>query len=127
MISTWRFPFGEPVRKVVQADRGPKKVFVLGVYASAVHARWIGLNGKQMVAALAVASEPCIFWTGDGAEGIIEKIQIPGKLGKLVPANRRFNGPSGIALDEKILGPLDLERRDAWLCDLVPHSCVNPS
>ena len=34
------FPFGETVHPLVQQDRGPKKVFVLGVYASAVHARW---------------------------------------------------------------------------------------
>lgn len=33
------YPFGEEVHKVVQQDRSPKKVFVLGVYASAVHAR----------------------------------------------------------------------------------------
>ena len=28
------FPFGEQVHDVVQQDRSPKKVFVLGVYAS---------------------------------------------------------------------------------------------
>ena len=27
------FPFGEPLRPVVQLDRGPKDVFVLGVYS----------------------------------------------------------------------------------------------
>lgn len=45
------FPFGEPLKKVQQQDRSPKKVFVLGVYASAVHARWIDKDGKQKVAA----------------------------------------------------------------------------
>ena len=35
------FPFGQPVQKVVQTDRRPKSVLVLGVYASAVHARWV--------------------------------------------------------------------------------------
>lgn len=34
------YPFGETVRRLVQQDRTPKHVFVLGVYASAVHARW---------------------------------------------------------------------------------------
>ena len=34
------FPFGETVKPLAQLDRTPKKVFVLGVYASAVHARW---------------------------------------------------------------------------------------
>ena len=34
------FPFGELVRVVQQQDCRPKKAFVLGVYASAVHACW---------------------------------------------------------------------------------------
>ena len=34
------FPFGQKLHPLVQEDRTPKKVFVLGVYASAVHARW---------------------------------------------------------------------------------------
>ena len=54
-----KFPFGEEVRKVEQKDRSPKQVFILGVYASAVHARWVNVNGKTVVRALAVASEPC--------------------------------------------------------------------
>ena len=35
------FPFGQPLKPVQQLNRSPKKAFVLGVYASAVHARWI--------------------------------------------------------------------------------------
>jgi len=120
------FPFGQPVQKVIQNDRTPKQVFVLGVYASAVHAQWVNANGKTLIKALAVASEPCIFWRGEHAEEIINNISIPPHAGKLLPAEKKFNGPSGIALDEKFLNPLGLERKDAWLCDLVPHSCVNP-
>jgi hypothetical protein len=63
-------PFGQPVCEVLQSDRDPKDVFVLGVYASAVHARWIDAAGKTVVKALAVASEPYIFWRGDNAESI---------------------------------------------------------
>lgn len=37
---SYYYPFGETVYPLVQQDRTPKKVFVLGVYASAVHARW---------------------------------------------------------------------------------------
>lgn len=121
------FPFGQLLKTVEQTDRAPKKVFVLGVYASAVHARWIGTDGKDVVKALAVASEPCIFWRGDGAEGIINQITVPPALGKLTPADEQFNGPSGIALDDLFLTPLGYRREDAWLCDLVPHSCLNPS
>ena len=121
------FPFGQPVKEVLQDDRSPKRIFVLGVYASAVHARWIGTNQKTIVKALAVASEPYIFWRGDNVNEIIEQINIPSALGKLVTANKQYNGPSGIALDDLILKPLGINRENAWLCDLVPHSCVNPS
>jgi uracil-DNA glycosylase len=108
-------------------DRTPKKVFVLGVYASAVHARWIGPDGNDVVKALAVASEPCIFWQGDKGEAqqIIQQIRIPQAIGRLLPADEQFNGPSGRALDRFVLEPLGLTRADVWLCDLVPHSCMN--
>lgn len=121
------FPFGQPVLDVVQKDRSTKKVFILGVYASAVHARWVNINGETLVNALAVASEPTIFWRGEHADSIIANILIPKKLGILLPARQDFNGPSGIALDNLILNPMGLDRQDAWLCDLVPHSCVNGS
>jgi hypothetical protein len=42
------FPFGEPLRVVAQQDRTPKKVFVLGVYASAVHAKWVFPEGRPL-------------------------------------------------------------------------------
>ena len=77
--------------------------------------------------ALAVASEPYIFWRGEGADVIIGRIAVPSEVGRLVPADPRLNGPSGIALDEKFLQPLSLTRDQAWLCDLVPHSCANAS
>jgi uracil-DNA glycosylase len=123
----YNFPFGEPVQTVEQTDRTPKQIFVLGVYASAVHARWLDTNGKQVITALAVASEPYIFWHGNNAAQIIQQIQIPTALGKLAPAASNLNGPSGKVLDDLFLAPLTLSRDDAWLCDLVPHSCLNPN
>ena len=94
------FPFGEELKKVEQKEKKPKEVFVLGVYASAVHAKWIDKDGKQKVSALAVASEPDIFWTGEKAAEIISSIPIPKELGKLVvPSDKRLNGPSGNVLD----------------------------
>lgn len=124
--SVGTFPFGQPVRRLVQQDRSPKRVFVLGVYASAVHARWVGPDGRQKVAALAVASEPVIFWNGSAADEIVNTIKIPSPAGKLVAAGTNLNGPSGRALDNDILKPLGVTRKDAWLCDLVPHACRNP-
>jgi uracil-DNA glycosylase len=121
------FPFGQPVMVVMQQDCRPKPVFVLGVYASAVHARWRSATGKVKVKALAVASEPEIFWRGEHAAEIIGKIGVPAGMGSLEPAAAMFNGPSGLALDDYFLSPLGLSRADAWLCDLLPHSCVNPA
>ena len=122
----YHFPFGQVLKKVEQYNKSPKKAFVLGVYASAVHARWVGKNGKQLVNALAVASEPEIFWRGENAEQIISLIHIPEELGKLtLPSNKKLNGPSGRALDKLFLNPLGLNRDNTWLCDLLPESRVN--
>ncbi|MES2644269.1 MAG: uracil-DNA glycosylase family protein [Myxococcota bacterium] len=121
------FPFGRPVIPVLQADRAPKRVFVLGVYASAVHAQWRGPDERVRVRALAVASEPSIFWRGEDVARIVAEIEVPARFGRLEPAAPQFNGPSGVALDDCFLEPLGLARADAWLCDLVPYSCVNPA
>jgi len=125
MKSLGTFPFGQPIHPVLQKDRSSKKVFVLGVYASAVHAKWLDPDGKIKIRALAVASEPEIFWRGQGVDKIIAGIDVPAEAGRLVPADAKLNGPSGVALDERFLAPLGLTRKDAWLCDLVPHSCRN--
>ncbi|HEU5002355.1 MAG TPA: hypothetical protein VFW71_06195 [Actinomycetota bacterium] len=121
------FPFGQPVRRVEQADRSPKRAFVLGVYASAVHARWTR-EGRQLVSALAVASEPTMFWQGDRAEAeaVIASVDVPPGCGSLESAGDRFNGPSGRALDDRYLTPLGLRRPDVWLCDLLPEARANP-
>jgi len=124
----FQYPFGEIVHPLIQQDRTPKKVFILGVYASAVHARW--KKGNEIICqALAVASEPRIFWDGDPIEAaeIISKIAIPKELGTLEPAGRHLNGPSAKVLDEHILEPLGFTRKDAWLCDLLPETRLNPS
>lgn len=127
---TYQFPFGQIVRPLRQEDRTPKKVFVLGVYASAVHARWTKPGEKHPIcAALAVASEPRIFWDGniDEAREIISKIKIPKELGTLEPAGSNLNGPSAKVLDNNILAPLGFTRKDAWLCDLLPETRINDS
>ena len=81
------FPFGQELYPLVQEDKSPKKVFVLGVYASAIHARW-KKDGKVICQALAVASEPRIFWDGniEEAKRIIADVNIPKELGVLEPA-----------------------------------------
>ena len=123
---TYLFPFGQELHPLVQEDTSPKKVFVLGVYASAVHARWVR-EGRIICQALAVASEPRIFWDGDPHEArrIIDGIRIPPALGTLEPASRQLNGPSAKALDEHILAPLGYTQQDAWLCDCLPETRLN--
>ena len=126
MINEYYFPFGQKLLQVKQLDRSPKKAFVLGVYASAVHARWLDKKGKQIVSALAVASEPEIFWEGENADQIISKMIIPNELGELTtPNNRNLNGPSGRALVDLYLKPLKLEKNNTWLCDILPESRMN--
>lgn len=122
------FPFGQVLHPLVQEDTSPKKVFVLGVYASAVHARW-KKDGKIICQALAVASEPRIFWDGDPEEAkrIVAEVAIPAELGTLEPAGRQLNGPSAKVLDENILAPLGYTRKDAWLCDCLPETRINSS
>lgn len=119
------FPFGQPVRRVIQADRTPKRVFVLGVYSSAVHARWRDADGRPLVRVLGVASEPYVFWRGEGVDDILSVIDVPRRAGWLEPAPHDLNGPSGRSIDEDFLQPLGLRRAEAWLCNLVPHSCMN--
>jgi hypothetical protein len=122
-----QFPFGKPLLRVLQVPNPSARVFVVGVYSSAVHARWIGPDGRQLVQALAVASEPSIFWRGEGAPEIIKTIDVPSTAGRLEVPSERFNGPSGISLDQHYLAPLGLSRSDAWLCDLLPESRMNPN
>jgi hypothetical protein len=122
---TGAYPFGSKLRPLVQMDRSPKRIFILGVYASAVHAQWIGPDGRMLVRALAVASEPVIFWNGAGADGILRGLSVPAAAGRLEPADPKFNGPSGRSIDDDFLAPLGVTRKDTWLCDLVPHTCLN--
>ena len=124
---SYLFPFGQEVHALRQEDQTPKKIFVLGVYASAVHARW-KRDGKVICQAMAVASEPRIFWDGnvEEAKEIISKVKIPAELGILEPANQNLNGPSAKVLDNDILAPLGFTRDDAWLCDLLPETRINP-
>jgi len=115
------FPFGELLLPVVQQDPGPKDVFVLGAYAGVVLAQWRDADGRTVFRTLPVAREPCPLWNGDGAAAIVGRIPIPPEAGSLAPAEGRFNGATGRALDDLFLGPLGLDRSRAWLCTLVPY------
>jgi len=70
---------------LTQAPLKNPRVFVLGVYASAVCERWLNPHGSTRVVALAVASEPHIFCRGEGKAEIIASIQVPAEADRLVP------------------------------------------
>lgn len=94
-----------------------------------MHARWVGADERVRVKALAVASEPEMFWAGGGAKPVIEAIPVPAPLGRLtepVTPNLSLNGPSGQSLNEEYLDALGLCRGDVWLCHVYPYACMNP-
>jgi len=126
VIEIGTFPFGGTIERVVQVDRGPKRAFVLGIYASAVFARWLAEDGSTLVSAAAVASEPEPFWRGENAQEIVASVPLPPGAGRLEVAGDNLNGATGIALDALFLAPLGLERFETWMCDLVPYSCKTP-
>jgi uracil-DNA glycosylase len=123
------FPFGNPVKKVEQKDRIPKKVFVLGVHSSAINVRWITHDEKTFVMALAIDNEPDIYWRGSPAyiNRIINRLNFPEELGSLTPAHKDLNGAEGRALDYNLLEPLGLERKHTWLSNLIPFAIANKS
>jgi len=116
----YALPFGEQVRLVRQhPGKAGHEAFVLGVHASAVRAEWRDPDGKLRCQALAVASEPEIFWRGDRASEIPARIDAAGHGSR--PAGNGRNGPSGRHPNERYLKPPALARWDVRLCDLVPQ------
>lgn len=123
---THQFPFGRRhAATPPQRPSGKAEVFVVGVYASAVHAAWYGPEGGRLCQALAVAPEPWSFWDGEDAEERLQDIiaAMPLEAGRLVPARPQFNGPTGRALKEHYLEPLG--NPSSWITDLHPGYYVS--
>lgn len=125
MVAAFTFPFGRPVLPVVPAADDQRRVFVLGVYPSAVHAKWVGADGKQAIRAVAVDNEPEPFWTGADAAERVDAVsaELPDGAGHLEVAEQ--NGPSGSALAERYLAPLRLNADDCWITDLENRWLAN--
>ena len=121
------FPFGEEVRILNQKDRSPKKFFVIGSYASAVHASWFDMSGKMISRALAVANEPEILWTGNSFEAmsIINRVNCPPDAGILSDPGKRMNGGVGRLFYLEVLKPLNILRSDVWFTLLIPFIVAN--
>jgi hypothetical protein len=123
-----RFPFGTPIQAVTWQHPGPKPVMIIGVYPSAVHARWVDVDGRTRIRAVAVANEPEPFWTGQDAENRIATVAatVPTVVGRLVAAPRH-NGPSGLALDRSVLAPHGLDPGRIRIADVDNRYMANPA
>jgi hypothetical protein len=104
-----------------------KEVFVLGVYASAVHARWTAMEDCLQRAGGGERAAHLLGWQRRRGLAYPQRHKNPEGVGELVLPMASLNGPSAKALDERILAPLGLTRQDAWLCDLLPESRLNPN
>ena len=106
----------------------PARAFIVGVYPSAIHARWVANSGRFKCSALAVAPEPHSFWDGADAEERIASVAagLPPAAGRLTSAGRGINGPSGRVLREAYLDPLSLDVRTCWVTDLHDSYYLSP-
>jgi len=121
------FPFGRPAVAAAPAPR-PAPLFILGAYPSALHIHWIPPAPHRPVGALAVDVEPHAFWNGADEEERVEawkqRVGWVEDWGLPRPAGR-LNGSSGAWVDTNVLGPLGLQRGDAWITDCLPHYCAS--
>jgi uracil-DNA glycosylase len=117
-----RFLFGQPVLPARPAADGPRRLFVLGAYPSALHVRWFGPDGSCLIQAVAVDNEPEPFWTGsDEAERIerwLESVAFRAEWGCVRPCGG-LNGPSGDWVQANVLDALGVARDEAWITDCL--------
>lgn len=122
MIAPHRFPFGRPVAPCPPSADGPRPVFVLGAYPSALHVRWTPPRPYRAVTALAVDNEPTPFWDGADQEARIESwksaVRWAAAWGAVAPVGA-LNGPSGAWVADRVLRPLGVARGEAWITDCL--------
>ena len=117
-----RFLFGKPVTATKPIADGPRWLFVLGAYPSALHVRWFGPEGDLLIQAVAVDNEPEPFWTGDDQRDRIDSwldtVSFRDDWGRVEPCGN-LNGPSGEWLQSQVLDQLHVARHDAWITDCL--------
>lgn len=118
-----RFPFGAEVRSVSRNPDGPRPVFVLGAYPSALHVQWDPPSGASLkpIKALAVDNEPEPFWDGRDEEDRVAAWaaeHFDASHGRIRPAGR-LNGSSGRWVQDLVLEPLAATMADVWLTDCL--------
>jgi hypothetical protein len=101
---------------------GPREVFVLGAYPSALHVRWHVPGAARPIQAVAVDDEPEPFWTGHDEKARVEQwirdASLPPEWGRVAPCGA-LNGSSGAWVDEQVLRPLGADRARAWITDCL--------
>lgn len=118
------FPFDCPVRSCTRIASGPRRLFILGAYPSALHVRWRLPRGTEprVVRALAVDNEPEPFWAGDDGAERVDKWREDRNWreawGAVEPAGR-LNGSSGRWVEDNVLTRFNLDRTDAWITDCL--------
>lgn len=117
-----RFLFGRPVLKMRPVAKGPRRLFILGAYPSALHVGWNPPGSAKPIRAVAVDNEPEPFWTGERELGFIEEwkrvIGFRDEWGS-VSGCGKLNGSSGSWVEKKVLAPLDVRRSSAWITDCL--------
>ena len=116
------YPFGRNVTPRNASAGGPRELFVLGAYRSALHVRWQPPGGKA-VAALPVDDEPEPFWTGhDAADRIavwLDWLLPDPATDGVFTVVRNLNGPSGAWVESNLLAPLNHARATSWITDCL--------
>lgn len=122
--SPFVFPFGRRANPTRPIADGPRDVFVLGAYPSALHVHWKPppSSHKRGITALAVDAEPEPFWDGRDAARLVdlwkEQVDFSEETdGTATPAVA--NGDSGRALDGSYLEPMGLDRSACWITDCL--------
>jgi hypothetical protein len=122
VMTSFVFPFGAPVSACRPSADGPRRVFVLGAYPSALHVAWTPPRPHRRIAAIAVDNEPEPFWTGADQVERIERwkaaVGFDETWGQIAPCGS-LNGPSGAWVEARILAPLEARRADAWITDCL--------
>lgn len=125
MAEQERFPFGTASTERPPSADGPRPVFVIGAYPSALHARWIPPEDSRLrqVKALPIADEPSPFWNGTDASDLVWQWIAtngfdPATHGEFFPAPK-FNGTSGQWVDTNVFAPLGTTRDETWITDAL--------
>ena len=125
MSEAEQFPFGTAASSRPPSADGPRPVFILGAYPSALHVRWIPPEDSALrqVKALPVADEPTPFWNGDDATARVKAWIAtnnfdPATHGTFAPAPK-FNGTSGQWVDTNVIAALACTRDETWITDCL--------